>query len=741
MVDVVLELTRITKAVSMVSTPQQQVSVIVDEISRCLDIDVCSLYRLDEKKNLVLLATHGLEASRPVIIPNQQGLVGLVVTSRHTINLDNGLTHPDYFHVADIKEERFKSFCGAPLVAHGEVIGVLVVQSRHSRKLSEKQEAFVTTLASHIALIVQQLPPSLNASNTKKKLLGQAASEGIAIGTPVYCAKATLNEVALETCDDIDAEIAQWEALREEVSQALIAEKQMLGNNLSTEITNMFEAYRMLLFDETMSDRIIDGIREGKSLATALKHAISHFAELFQKMEDAYLKARSEDVWHIGNKLYQTYIERDNRQQTIVQHDSENIVLIGETITVSDIAQIPVEHLKAIVCASGSRLSHTSIVANALGIPAVMSVSGLMECKAHDRIVVDGSEGKILIDPPPTLLIEFEKLIEKQREYNKSLDQYTHREAISTDGVKVELLANSGLLSDISPGLRHGAEGIGLFRTEIPFIVSDTFPTEEEQIEIYANVFRHYQGKPVYMRTLDIGADKQLPYFPITGEENPAMGWRGIRFTLDNVQLLMTQLRAMLRAAGENGDLKIIVPMVGSMVELTRFHQVLDDAVLQLNDEGHHYQKPEVGIMLEVPAAISQLPFWKDYVDFISIGSNDLSQYLLAIDRDNPRVSDQFDHAHPAVLAEIKRSVDTAQKLDLPVCVCGEMASDPASVLLLFGMGVRKLSVSSSKIPKLKALISKVDSQQAEALVEDVLKLNCAQLIRERAKVLLDSLD
>jgi len=271
--------------------------------------------------------------------------------------------------------------------------------------------------------------------------------------------------------------------------------------------------------------------------------------------------------------------------------------------------------------------------------------------------------------------------------------------------------------------------------------VSDTFPTEEEQIEIYANVFRHYQGKPVYMRTLDIGADKQLPYFPITGEENPAMGWRGIRFTLDNVQLLMTQLRAMLRAAGENGDLKIIVPMVGSMVELTRFHQVLDDAVVQLNDEGHHCQKPEVGIMLEVPAAISQLPFWNDYVDFISIGSNDLSQYLLAIDRDNPRVSDQFDHAHPAVLAEIKRSVDTAKKLDLPVCVCGEMASDPASVLLLFGMGVRKLSVSSSKIPKLKALISKVDSQQAEALVEDALKLNCAQLIRERAKVLLDSLD
>jgi signal transduction protein with GAF and PtsI domain len=302
--------------------------------------------------------------------------------------------------------------------------------------------------------------------------------------------------------------------------------------------------------------------------------------------------------------------------------------------------------------------------------------------------------------------------------------------AITTDGTRIQMYANSGLLADISPGLQAGAEGLGLYRTEIPFMVSDTFPSEEEQVAVYRQILQAYQNKPVYMRVLDIGGDKPLPYFPIE-EDNPALGWRGIRFCLDNSSLFMSQIRAMLRAAEGSENLRIMLPMVGSTSELIEFNKLLMDALQQLAEEGVKVKKPPIGIMVEVPAAISQLASWREQLDFISIGSNDLSQYLLALDRNNPRVAASYDHVHPAVLHEIARVIDIAQKADLPVSLCGEMSSDPIAVVLLVGMGIRTLSMSAAQLPKIKWLLRHISVQNAKEMVEATFALNDARLIRK----------
>tara|TARA_R110002073_G_scaffold53838_1_gene138641 strand:+ start:99060 stop:101003 length:1944 start_codon:yes stop_codon:yes gene_type:complete len=628
-------------------------------------------------------------------------------------------------------------FVASPLVSHGNVIGVLVVQSLKARKLSVKNEAFITTLASHIALIVNLLPNELKQSSPKTLYSGISASEGVGIGHAYLCQKDSLNDVQISYCDDPVYEKECWLKLLQKVDSDLTVEKEALGQNVSTEIISMFDAYTMLLFDQTLLDKVEFGISEGFSLITSLKNAIQYFAELFLQMDDLYLKARSEDVWHIGNKLYHTFLG-NKVDQYFDLLGQEPIILIGEEISVSDIAKIPVTQLKGIVCSGGSKLSHTSIVASALGVPAVMGVQGILEKTFEGVMLVDGNEGKVIINPSDDILTEYLEVIEREKNFEKELATLKHKAAITKNGIHIQLLTNSGLMSDISPGIKHGAEGVGLFRTEIPFICSETFPTEDEQFDIYKNVFNHYKNKPVYMRTLDVGGDKQLPYFPINGEENPAMGWRGIRFTLDNVQLLMTQVRAMLKAAGNTGDLNVLLPMVSSLDEIKTFSNVLNDAMSQLTQEGSVFKKPKLGVMIEVPAAISQIKFWFDDIDFISIGSNDLSQYLLAIDRNNSRVADRFDFVHPAVVFEIYRIVKEARKYNLPVCVCGEMSSDPVSAILLIAMGIKKLSMNSSKIPLVKAMISNLDKSFMDKFLSRALDMSSAKQIRDNGNKLIE---
>ena len=735
----ILELTSVIRDVALVESPAEQVRQLVDSVSRAIGVDVCSLYREDDSGTMVLLASHGLVATQPVEIPAGKGLVGLVARSRHVINIEDAPRHPDYLYLPQTREERFRSFCGAPLVRFGRVVGVLVVQRAEPCRLSDEHEAFLTTLAAHLALLVDgMIPPARPASLINVRVEGVTGAPGIGIGTAKLCNSGTLDDVGDSPCEDADEEIAQWRQLVDDTRRTIRAEQASLGSRLAQSVAGIFDAHHMLLSDPALSERVEAEIRAGHALPSAVKTSIRHFADVFLELDDPYLKARHEDIRHLGDKLYQVW-RGGHTLEGALDALAGPVVLAGPQISASDIAAVPPGSLAGIVCFEGSALSHTAVLANALGIPAVMGAGELRGLSPGERMVVDGNVGQIIRNPGDAVVREFQQLMRRAQSFVAQLEELRDLPATTRDGVRIHLLTNTGLLADIMPGIRNGAEGVGLYRTEIPFMVRQSFPTEDEQVAVYRKVFEAYRGKPVYVRTLDIGADKQLPYFPLGHEDNPALGWRGIRFTLDNIQLLMTQVRAIIRAAQGDEQVRILLPMISSTSELIAFRQLLDDACQQLREEGCALCRPRVGAMLEVPAAISQLWLWRDRIDFISIGSNDLSQYLLALDRNNARVAKRYDHVHPGVLNEIQRIVGIAGQCRLPLSLCGEMASDPVAVLLLIGMGIRTLSTSSAQLPRMKWLIRSVSLTQAEALLERALQQDSVEAIRRLGREALEA--
>lgn len=727
MKNVILQLTNIVQHASLIENRDEQITYIVDSICKTINVDVCSVYVVAQDNAMEIVASHGLINIHKIKIPDLKGIVGQVVKTRHAINIANARQHPSYFHIEGIEEDRYSSFCGVPVVRYGNVIGVLTVQRVAAEKLGEEEEAFISTLASQLSHLILHRIPSTER-NTNLRLEGIRGAPGIGIGSALLCESNDLFAVADTKTTNAETTIKQWHLLLDKVRTDLKEEQEALSGRISGSISAIFDAYLLLLADNMLIARVETEIRAGHGLPTALRLSIRYFSEMFKAMDDPYLQARNEDIRHLGNKLYDAW--KGESEPEVLNPQASSIILVGNHISASDIAAIEKDRLAGIISTEGSALSHVAVLANALGIPAVMGLDEVNGFENGELVIVDGFEGQVVLRPQAELLTEYNELINQNVNLSKRLSELRNLPAITLDKTWVTLFTNTGLLADISPGLENGAQGIGLYRTEIPFMIRDSLPTEEEQYRVYKKVFDAYQDKPVYMRTLDIGGDKQLPYLPILDEENPALGWRGIRFSLDNVQLQMSQVRAMIRASGSGANLSILLPMVSSSDELDVFTLLLDDACQQLRDEGFNIQRPRLGIMVEVPAAITQLHFWVDKIDFISIGSNDLSQYLLALDRNNKRVAARYDHIHPAVLSEINRVVGIAKRYKLPLSLCGEMASDPEAVLLLLGMGIRTLSMSASKLPRIKWLIRSVTIEQAEALTAQALALDKVSDIR-----------
>ena len=735
MKNVILQLTNIVQHASLIENQDEQITYIVDSICTAINVDVCSVYVVDQDNAMELIASHGLINIHKIKIPDLKGIVGQVVKTRHAINIANARNHPSYFHIEGIEEDRYSSFCGVPVVRYGHVIGVLAVQRIAAAQLSEEDEAFISTLASQLSHLILHRK-TRSERNANLRLGGIRGAPGIVIGSVLLCENDDLFSAADTVSTNAEVTIAQWHVLLDKVRGELKEEQQALSGRISGSISSIFDAYLLLLADTTLISRVESEIREGHGLSTAMRLSIRYFSELFKAMEDPYLQARHEDIRHLGNKLFEAW--KGGAEPEIAQAQSAAVVLVGNHISASDIAAIEKDKLAGIISTEGSSLSHVAVLANALGVPAVMGLDEINGFEAGELVIVDGFEGQVVLRPQAELIKEYDALINQNVNLGKRLNELRNQPAITLDKQWITLFTNTGLLADISPGLENGAQGIGLYRTEIPFMIRDSLPTEEEQYRVYKKVFEAYVDKPVYMRTLDIGGDKQLPYLPILDEENPALGWRGIRFSLDNVQLQMSQVRAMIRACGSGSNLSILLPMVSSSDELDVFTSLLDDACQQLIDEGISIKRPRLGIMVEVPAAITQLHFWVDKIDFISIGSNDLSQYLLALDRNNKRVAARYDHIHPAVLSEINRIVGIAKHHKLPLSLCGEMASDPEAVLLLLGMGIRTLSMSASKLPRIKWLIRSLTIEDVEAITAKALTLDNVSDIRTltRAKII-----
>jgi phosphotransferase system enzyme I (PtsI)/phosphotransferase system enzyme I (PtsP) len=728
---VLQRLARIVQSAAEADSPAVQVRHIVDGIHREMGVDVCSLFLTNDRDELALVASHGLgdAAVGRAALPHGVGLVGLVATSRHPVNLVDPAEHPAFHYVPGSKEERFRSFCAVPLERWGEVLGVLTVQRLAPVQLTKEEQAFLVTLGAQLALVVSNWKDWQATDSSRSRVIsGVRGARGVGQGLIHLCEDVDLFAVPDGASTDRQREIDVWRELLAQVRADVAREQALLDVALSDEVRGIFDAYLMLLADPTLSTGVEQRIRGGQDLPSALRSVVQGVSDVFLEMDDPYLRARHEDIRHLGNRLYASWRKTDGHPVDLESEDP--IVLVGAQVTVSDIARVPRDRLAGVACFQGSAFSHTAVLCNALGVPAVLGLGELRGLREGDMAIVDGHGGQLIVNPDPGVVQEYQTLSVTESAFAGELARLREQPATTLDGLRINLLANSGLTADLSPGVAAGAEGLGLYRTEIPFMVSETFPSEEEQLNLYRTVLEAYGDKPVTMRILDIGADKPLPYFPIA-EENPVLGWRGIRFCLDNTSLLVTQLRAMLRAAEGRDNLQVLVPMVSAAWELREFHQVLDIVVAQLREENLAAKRPAVGIMVEVPAAISQLGKWRDWIDFISIGSNDLSQYLLAVDRNNPRVAESYDHLHPAVLVEIERVVRLAAELGLPVSLCGEMASDPNAVLLLVGLGIPTLSMSAAQLPRVKWLIRALRAADMRALCASAMQLDEAAEVRQ----------
>jgi phosphotransferase system enzyme I (PtsP) len=402
------------------------------------------------------------------------------------------------------------------------------------------------------------------------------------------------------------------------------------------------------------------------------------------------------------------------------------------------LAEVPPKRLVGVVAVRGSSTSHTAILARALGVPAVLGVDDLPVARVDGlEIIADGYSGRVYINAPSEIKREYKRLKKEEQELTEELQELRDAEALTGDGVHIPLYANTGLLSDIRPSIESGAEGIGLYRTEFPFMVRERFPGEEEQRQVYREVLESFAPRPVTMRTLDVGGDKALPYFPIQ-EDNPFLGWRGIRITLDHPEIFLVQIRAMLRASVGLNNLCLLLPMISTLSEVDEAKALVQRAYQELLEEGEEVVMPKIGAMVEVPSVIYQIGPLAKRVDFLSVGSNDLTQYLLAVDRNNARVAELYDSLHPAVLHALRDVVEEAKRHKVPVSVCGEMAGDPVAALILLGLGVDGLSMSASSLLRVKWMIRSFTRRRAKALAKKVLSMEDAASIRAHLQLVLE---
>jgi len=730
-------LRRIVQDVVAAGTFQQALDVIVHDVREALGTEVCSVYlRSPEGDRYLFVATEGLnqDAVGRLSLELNQGLVTLVAERAEPINLEDATSHPRFHFIPEIGEEPFSSFLGVPVIHHREVLGVLVVQQRQKRRFDESEEAFLVTLSAQLAVAIahsqatgdiRKLFDAISGRETvatDTMFRGVAGSPGICIGTAVVMQpSANLDAVPEREAEDTLVELIVLDRAVEAVREDIRRIGQDFATSLPPEELALFDAYLHMLDDNALAGDMRDRVRRGQWAQGALKQVIREHVRRFEAMEDPYLRERGADVKDLGLRVL-AYLQ-DIRQRKI--HFPDDTVLVGDEVTPSMLANIPAGKLKGIVSVRGSGNSHVAILARALDVPAVMGAVDLpiVELEGRD-LIVDGFYGEVFLNPSSRLAKSYDSLILEEREFSKELEDLKDLPTVTLDGYRTLLFVNIGLPGDIYRSLDRGAEGIGLFRTEVPFMAQDRFPSEEEQRVLYHEHMVAFEPRPVTMRTLDIGGDKALSYFPIQ-EENPFLGWRGIRVTLDHPEIFMVQARAMVKAnAGLRGLLRIMLPMVSNVDELEEAKALVHRAYIEVLEEGVQVKEPLVGVMVEVPAAVYQARDLARRVDFMAVGSNDLTQYMLAVDRNNPRVADLYQETHPAVLTALREVARAAHLENTDIGICGELAGTPVGAVLLMAMGYQVLSMNATNLPKVKWVIRNIRRRDARRMLARVLRMS-----------------
>lgn len=722
-------LREIVEKVASAPRLSESLEILVNDICRAMDTEVCSVYLADhERRCYYLMATRGLKKprGRTITLAFDEGLVGLVGRLAEPINLADAQKHPSFKFIPAVKEERFRAFLGVPIIQRRQLLSILVVQQREQRQFDESEESFLVTLATQMAAILSQSQlTALFGQYRQTRLRALAASPGVAVAEGWMDTTMPLIEQVPEASTlDVARERERLSSALEEASAEFRRFSKRFAAGAQKETAAIFDLYIHLLSDVNLRRELYAEIEKGAVAEWAVRKVIEKFAARFARLNDGYLKERAVDLRTLGQRLL---FQLDD---TILGPNTwpARFVLVADELSAATLAEVPTERLAGVVVRDGAANSHAAIMVRAMGIPTVMGADIQPQMLHQRMLIVDGYRGEVLVDPGPTLITEYQRVIGEENALSQLAEEEATQAARLKSGERIQVMLNAGLSPELEEKQGAWVDGIGLYRTEIPFMLQSGFPSEEEQVAQYQGMLQTFCNKPVVLRTLDVGADKQLPYMPIS-EENPSLGWRGMRITLDQPEIFLIQVRAMLRANAASGNLSILLPMITSLDEVDEARRLIDRAWREVEDGlGYAIPTPRIGVMVEVPSMIFMLPQLAGRVDFISIGSNDLTQYLLAVDRNNTRVAGLYDSLHPAMLRALSVIARDAQSAGLDIGLCGEMAGDPMCVAVLVGLGYHHLSMNARSVARVKYLLRHITLEEAQALAQRSLE---AQLVTE----------
>jgi phosphotransferase system, enzyme I, PtsP len=721
-------LRRLREVMAEPVSAQERLDKIVVLIAANMVAEVCSVYVLRVDSTLELYATEGLnrDAVHRTVLRADEGLVGLVSSQASAINLSNAQAHPAFSYRPETGEESYHAFLGVPVLRAGNTLGVLVVQNRARRTYSEEEVEALQTTAMVLAEMIASgelsalAPPGAEpAARRSLHLTGTALSEGIALGHVVLHEPRVV--VTNYIADDVPKELKRLESavetLRTQLDELLEHGDVVDGG----EHRDVLEAYRMFAYDRGWVHKLEEAVMTGLTAEAAVERVQSDTRARMLRQTDPYLRERLHDLDDLANRLMRQLTGRDHAPSR--ENLPENAILVARSMGPAALLDYDRKRLRGLVLEEGGPHSHVAIVARALGIAAVGDIdnaTGIAD--PGDAIIVDGTAADVHLRPLPDMEAAYAERVRLRARRQQQYQALRDLPCVTKDGQQISLLINAGLSVDLPHIADTGAAGIGLFRTELQFMVAPSFPRASEQYALYRAVLDAAGERPVTFRTLDIGGDKVLPYMRNIEEENPALGWRAIRLGLDRPALLRTQLRALLRAGGGRA-LKIMFPMIATVAEFDQAKELVELELTHLRRHGHKLpDQVEVGSMVEVPSLLYQLDELLSRVDFLSVGSNDLIQFLYAVDRGNPRVSTRFDPLSAPVLRALKDIADKCHEHAKPVTLCGELASQPLGALALVAIGYRSLSLTPSAIGPIKAMLLELDSGKAAGFLSPLVE-------------------
>ncbi len=699
---------------------QARLNKIVQLIATEMGADVCSVYVMRAGEVLELFATHGLnqDAVHVTRMSVNEGLVGLVASSVAPVKLANARNHPRFAYRPETGEDPFQSLAGAPILRGGRVRGVLVIQNKDRRDYHDDEVETLQTIAMIVAEMIAQgemvgrseLATLGDADLALTRINGTTLNDGIGIGLAVlHRPQITVSEMV---ADDPEREMQRLGEAMTKMHSALDELEALTAASGDAEHLDILETYRMLAQDRGWLRRINEAIQDGLSAEAAIQKVQNDTRARMAQMTDSYIRERLLDLEDVTNRLL--YHLQGKRSEAASGTLPDDIILVARNMGPAELLDYDRGKLRGLLLEEGSQTAHVAIIARTLGIPVVGRCQNVMtRIDPLDPLILDGDHGQVYLRPAEDIENAYRQALTYRAEQRQQFAALRDVPSISDDGYRISLNLNAGMLIDMAALDETRADGVGLYRTEIPFMVRSDFPSVAAQTELYGKMFEQAAGRPVTVRTLDVGGDKKLAYLPEDVAENPAMGWRAIRMGLDRPAMLCQQLRALLAAAGDHqAELRIMFPMISDAGEFRKARLLLDREIARRQHRGLALPSAiKAGMMLEVPAVLWQLPQMlrsdknPKGVEFVSIGTNDLMQFLFANDRGDPRLHGRYDTLAPALLMVLRQVQQQCRAAGVPVTICGEMAARPLDAMALLGLGYRALSMSAPAVARVKQMV------------------------------------